>query len=269
MADVLKSGSAITFQVTPGSAGFPQTADSVSLAVVIGEETKWESVDPILWDDAVATGITFPGEATTITEWSAYANFIITFNGSTNSPLTTPVVIEAGDLLRVLENSFAVWSDVFMAARYMVNIMPFQLADEDQQKAALIQAYHNIGDVHVDFCPPHRRARYWPQDRMWDDTGIFESDLERIYSTRMLKEETWAKLRPDQKEKLMRAQIVEANFLLSGLTPEKQRLSGLLSHSAGESAHFYRTTKPLELPVCRATALALKGIISYVTRIAG
>lgn len=273
MADVLKSGSAITFQVTPGVGGYPETAHSVSLAVVIGEEVTWEDTTPILYETAIADGgVRFPGVASTITGWSAYSNFkvlILDESGATVGQVVTPVIIEAADMMRVLDNSFGTWPDLTMTSRYMVNILPFNMATEDEQKAALIQAYHNIGDVHVDFCPPHRRARYYPQNRMWDDTGIFESDLDRIYSTRMLKTETWAKLRPDQKEKLVRAQIIEANFLLSGLTPEKQRLSGLLSHSAGESAHFYRTTKPLELPVCRATALALKGIISYVTRIAG
>jgi hypothetical protein len=266
MADVLKSGSAITLQVTPGSAGFPQTADSVHLKVVIGGVTTWEDPTPILWADAIQ-GVTFPAAASTITGWNAYAKFIIAWDGGF---VTTPVIIEADDILRVLENSFGTWEDIELKSRYMVNMIMFNLASEDQQKAALIQAYHNIGDVHVDFCPPHRRARYQPQNRMWDEEGVFEnSGLHRVFSTRMLDEDQWLRVKDWQKDGLLKAQIIEANFLLSDQTPEKQRLAGLLSHSAGESAHFYRTTKPLELPVCRAAALALKGIISYVTRIAG
>jgi hypothetical protein len=262
MADVLLSGSALTLPLTLSG------ADKASLSVEIAGAVAWQSPDQI---DVTGATVTFPAEASAISGWSAFAVFVVELFAADVSIGTerTEVIIEAKDLLRVLDNSFGTWGDLSLQAKFMVDIVPFNLSPVDQQKAALIQAYHNIGDVHVDFCPPHRRARYWPQNRMWDDTGIFESDLEKIYSTRQLKTETWAKLHPDQKERLIRAQVIEANFLLSGNTPEKQRLAGLLSHSAGESAHFYRTVKPLELPVCRATALALKGIISYVTRIAG
>lgn len=262
MADVLKSGSALTLPLTDSE------ATEVSLTVEIAGAVAWLSPAPITIDGQT---VTFPAEASVISKTNAFAYFVVKYlkAGEVIKEDRHEVIIESQDLLRVLDNSFGTWGDLTLAARYMVNIVPFNLSDADQQKAALIQAYHNIGDVHVDFCPPHRRARYWPQNRMWDDTGIFESDLERIWSTRQLKPETWARIHQDKKDALIKAQLIEANFLLSGLTPEKQRLSGLLSHSAGESAHFYRTTKPLELPVCRATALALKGIISYVTRIAG
>lgn len=262
MADVLKSGSALTLPLAESE------ATAVSLSVEIAGAVVWSS--PSLINISGQT-VTFPAEASVIEKPNAFAYFVVSYvkAGETIREDRSEVIIESEDVLRVLDNSFGTWGDLSLAAHYMVNIVPFNLSDVGQQKAALIQAYHNIGDVHVDFCPPHRRARYWPQNRMWDDSGIFESDLERIWSTRQLKPETWAKIHQDKKDSLIKAQIIEANFLLSGLTPEKQRLSGLLSHSAGESAHFYRTTKPLELPVCRAAALALKGIISYVTRIAG
>lgn len=240
MADVLKSGSALTLPLTESE------ATQVSLTVEIAGVVAWLSSVPI---DIAGQTVTFPAEASAISNPNAFAYFVVKYlkDGEVIKEDRHEVIIESQDLLRVLDNSFGTWGDLSLAARYMVNIVPFNLSEPDQQKAALIQAYHNIGDVDVDF----------------------ESDLERIRSTRQLKPETWARIHQDKKDSLIKAQIIEANFLLSGLTPEKQRLSGLLSHSAGESAHFYRTTKPLELPVCRATALALKGIISYVTRIAG
>lgn len=262
MADVLKSGSALVLPLKQDTG-----ADSVSLSVEISGAVSWADATK----QPIAANVTFPAAASVISGWGSFAYFIVQYWNGDNLVSTerAEVIIEAAEALRVLDNSFATWGDLQFAANYMVDIHPFKFASESEQRAALIQAYHNIGDVQVDFCPPHRRARYWPQNRIWDDTGIFETDLDRIYSTRQLKEETWAKLKPIQKEKLIRAQIIEASFLLAGMTPEKQRLSGLLSHSAGESAHFYRTTKPLELPVCRAAALELKGVISYALRIGG
>lgn len=277
MAAVLKKGTAITFSVTPGENGFlSEPVHSFTKAVLVDGVVTWEDTTPVLWADALANGIVFPTGASssvdTDTKAVQYALFAIGFlnsQGDSVGQVHNSVVVESGDLLRVLENSFGTWPELAVTAAHMVSLKDFGYAPESEQKAALINAFHNIADVHVDFCPPHRRARWHSQSRMWDDTGVFESDIEKIYSTRQLTMETWAKLRPDHKEKLIRAQLVEANHLLSGQTPEKQRLSGLLSHSAGESTHFYRTTKPLELPVSRATALALKGIISYVVRISG
>lgn len=275
MASVINSGAAITFPVTPGQNSFPASAGSVSLAVVIGGVVVWEEPTKILWADAVTAGsLTFPAEASVITATSAYAYFTVRLWDVNDLPLMPaqvifPVIIEATDLLRVLDNSFGTWEELSLLARNMVSLKFYGFAAEDEQKAALINAYHNIADVHVDFCPPHSRRRWHSQSQMWDGEGVFEGALERIYSTRQLDDITWGGLPPMIKEKLMRAQLIEANFLLADQTPEKQRLSGLLSHSAGESAHFYRTLKPLELPVSRATALALKGIISYVVRIAG
>lgn len=271
MASVIKSGAAITFPLTAEQSSY-QGADSVTRSVVVGGVTVWEDQTKILWTDAVANGVPFPTEASVITASQEYAIFTIKVLDAQDAELVKfnyPVIIESDDLLRVLENSFGTWPELALLERNMVALKFYKFATEEEQKAALINAYHNIADVHVDFCPPHRRGRWHNQSRMWDDTGVFESELEKIYSTRMLTQETWAKLPDTTKEKLMRAQLIEADFLLADQTPEKQRLAGLLSHSAGESAHFYRTVKPLELPVCRAAALALKGIISYVTRIAG
>lgn len=270
MASVIKSGAAITFPVTTEQSSYQ--ADSVTRSVSIGGVTVWEDPTKILWTDAIANGVTFPAAASVIADAQAYAIFTIHVIDAVDAEMVKfnyPIIIESDDYLRVLENSFGTWPELALLERNMVSLKFYKFATEDEQKAALINAYHNIGDVHVDFCPPHRRGRWHNQSKMWDDTGVFESELEKIYSTRMLKPETWAKLTQDKKDKLMRAQLIEADFLLADQTPEKQRLAGLLSHSAGESAHFYRTVKPLELPVCRAAALALKGIISYVTRIAG
>lgn len=278
MAAVLKKGTAIVFPVTPGENGFSsEPVAAFTKAVLVDGVVTWENTTPVLWEDAVENGILFPTGASDSVDLSEkpvkYCLFAIGFLNSQGvligQTYNSVIVESAFDLLRPLENSFGTWAELATTAAHMVALKDFGYASEEDQKAALINAFHNIADVHVDFCPPHRRARWRPQSRMWDDTGVFESDIERIYSTRQLTAETWAKLRPDHKEKLIRAQLVEANFLLAGLTPEKQRLSGLLSHSAGESTHFYRTTKPLELPVSRATALALKGIISYVVRISG
>ena len=240
MASVIKSGAAITFPVTEGQSSYP--ADSVTRSVSIGGVTVWEDQTKILWADAIVSGVTFPAEASVIAEVQAYATFSIHALDVSDVELVKfnyPIIIESEDLLRPLENSFGTWPEIVLLERNMVSLKFYKFATEEEQKAALINAFHNIADVHVDFCPPHRRARWHSQSHMWDQEGVFEGDIERIYSTRQLTAETWAKLPAATKDKLMRAQLIEADFLLADMTPEKQRLAGLLSHSAGESAHFY------------------------------
>lgn len=287
-ANVIKSGNPITFAVVPGMNGMPATAHHLDLFVYDDkQEVVWLSgVSPVLWADAVASGVVFPGAASTITEGNAYRIFgyvIVSAEGVPLWKVYHEVIVESSNQLRPLENSFGTWGELILESRTIAGATAFAcctvMGVPDKPGpggegnaalvAAFINAYHNIGYVNVDFCPPRSRGRWISQSHMWDGEGIFESDIGRITSTRQLTQELWDKLKLDQRQKLIRAQVIEANFLLSGNTPEKQRLSGLLSHSAGESAHFYRTSKPLELPVCRATANALKGIITYVTRIGG
>lgn len=253
MAAVILSGTAITFSVTPGAGGFPDSASFVSMAVMIGGVQVWEDAAQIPWATALTDGVEFPAEASVIAEVNAFALYVIRFYDDLGTPLSpaqvfNEVIIESEDLLRPLENSFATWGELSLTARSMVGLRDYSYATESEQKAALINAYHTIGEVSVDFLSYSLR----------DVTAK---------STKELDADSWAMLSNQQKEKLIRAQLIEANFLLSGNTPEKQRLSGLLSHSAGESTHFYRTSKPLELPVSRATALAMKGIITYAFRI--
>lgn len=287
-ANVIKAGNPITFAVVPGQSGMPNSATTVHLEVFNEKrESVWHSETPLAWNAVTTNGATFPKEASAdVVEGSGYRIFgIFTLGdqGQETGKIFYEVIVESSNQLQPLVNSFASWGELIMVSRTLAGMTAFScctftgaadttgIGGEGNAPllAALINAYHNIGYVNVDFCPPRHRSRYHSQSHMWDHEGIFESDIDRVVSTRQLTPELWAKLRPDQREKLIRAQVIEANFLMSGNTPEKQRLAGLLSHSAGESAHFYRTSKPLELPVCRATANALKGIITYVARIGG
>lgn len=271
MATVIKSGSAIDFAVTPGSGGWPATAFSVSRSVIVDGVPVWSDPTPIAWADVTTAGVVnFPG--VNYNDPTTFALYTIEFNNEMGLPelrLYNEVIVEANDLLRPLVNSFGTWAEVSVAAHTMAQLRSYKYSTDADKKAALITAYHNIGDLQVDFNPPRRVGRYHDQSKFWDDTGLVATDLDRIHSTRQLTAETWAELKEEQRQKLLMAQIIEADYLLSDHTPEKQRLAGLLSHGAGETTHFYRTTKPLELPVCRAVALSLKGIISYVVRIGG
>lgn len=268
MVSVFKSGTAIVFPVEPGVGGFPSAAHSVLLSAQKGSDI-WNGPAPVLWADAVASGITFPAQVTTITEVRQFLVMTMTFLDDQQAivgTLSQEAIIESENLLRPGINSFGTWGDLLLQTAGMAGLVGFKISSREEQTAALINAYYNIGMLNVDFNRP-RRKRYLDQNRINEDGYWVSSELAAISSTTKLTSELFAELTEQQRHQLLTAQIIEADYLLSGYTPEKQRLDGLLSHSAGESAHFYRTVKPLELPVSRKTAGALKGIVSYAVRI--
>ena len=82
-------------------------------------------------------------------------------------------------------------------------------------------------------------------------------------STRELIDADIGLLQPKTYQRLLRAQVIEADDVLGGNPIEARRRLGLISDSAGESAHFFRTSKPLNLPCCRGAIDELRGIVSW------
>lgn len=149
------------------------------------------------------------------------------------------------DLVRG-SNSFADQGELNAAIQSVITAVELQNADQSDTDSALYNAYENLDQVTVEIILESQRE---PITRLGDLTSALideiESEQPRVY------------------RKLLRAQMIEANFLLGGNPIEDRRRSGLLSDSSGESAQFFRTTKPLILPICREAAAELRGIISF------
>jgi len=135
-------------------------------------------------------------------------------------------------------NSFASYAQALEELGNMPTVSMAQASTRTQLKRALLQSWANIGALTVDF----------------------ENDL---YSTSQFTDQELDLLTPFQQKQLLQAQIIEADFLLGGNPIEMRRRMGLMSDSAGESAHFMRPTKPVVLPVCRDAAFALTPYIRY------
>ena len=146
------------------------------------------------------------------------------------------------------ENSFETIDGLaeLIEASIVLNQLP--VLNEDQQISALSQAWQNIDALSVNI-----DALSGTVTRTGDLTASDLADLETN--------------QPRVFRALLSAQMLEADFLAGGNPVEQRRRDGMLSNSVGESAQFYRTSKPLVLPVCREAAVALRGIISYSTAI--
>ena len=259
MVSVVKAGTAIRFAIEPGVGGHPSTAHSVSVALTIaGVEVHRETLP---FAEATANGFMIPGSATRISGRRQFAVSLYEFldeNGGLIAAFTDEMVIESENLLTVGENSFASFQDLILESFDMIDINTFRDAPKEEQLAALITAYYNIGSMSVSLFR-HRDLA--------DPMSIEQGDLIKIVSTRLLTAQNIALLKPSVVKQLVRCQLAEADSILGGNPIERQRIMGLLSHAAGESTHFYRTSKPLELPISKRAAVELRGIINYAVRI--
>lgn len=259
MVSVVKAGTALRYAIEPGVGGQPMTADSIrTIATIAGVEIHQNTVP---YSVALVEGAVVPGSATLITGRRAFVTVTYEFldeQGALIAMLVEEIILESNNLLLPAENSFADYQELMLDSFDMTDLGTFRSATKEEQLAALITAYYNIGSMSVSFF--HHRD-------IDDQTSISPELLMKISSTRLLDAATLQALKPSIRLQLKRSQLAEAESLLGGNPIERQRVLGLLSHSAGESTHFYRTTKPLELPISKRAAVELRGIINYALRI--
>jgi len=157
--------------------------------------------------------------------------------------------IRSGEALVVGSNSFSTLPEMLVIASEMIHLKTFHYATKDDQISALTQAWNNLGQLPVRF-----------EDLRGTDS--FDKG-----STRELIDVDILNLAPKTYQRLLRAQVIEADDVLGGNPIEARRRAGLISDSAGESAHFFRSSKPLSLPCCRAAIDELRGIVNWGARI--
>ena len=259
MVSVVKSGTAINYAIEPGIGGHPTTADTITVAMSIdGVETYTNTVNFV---DAVNEGVVIPAAETVIAGRRSFAILTYTFKAAGDvfiAMSANELVIESENLLFPGENSFATYQQLTLESFDMTDLNTFRDATKDEQTAALITAYYNTGSMSVAF--------YSNRD-LSDPSSVGADELLRLTSTRKLTASQLLLLKPEVLKQLMRCQLAEADSILGGNPIERQRSLGLLSHSAGESTHFYRTTKPLELAISKRAAVELRGVINYAIRI--
>ena len=140
----------------------------------------------------------------------------------------------------------------FLALYHEMPQGPLARASDHYQTRALLSAYRNIDKLDLKFSGliyGERRITPLSHRRVSDFTK--EELLE-------LKNEA-----PRAYDQLARAQIIEADGILGAYPVEDRRRADIISDSSGESAKFFRTSLPPKLPVYRATAEQLKGLVDW------
>lgn len=229
-------------------AGLPVAVVSASYSLYDDEGAALQSDIAVdVSDDPDFVVITIPAAQNQVAgdDLRAFRKVELTYENNEGSQYKANVsyIIESANVLTVGINSFASYGQLAMQAQDYSELTVLHNASEKDQVSAFINAFYNIANLKVDF------------------------GLDDVYSTLDLGASGIASLSTEALTALKRAQVIEANAILGGNPVEDRRRMGLISDSAGESTHFFRTTKPLELPVSKATANALRGYISWRVRI--
>jgi hypothetical protein len=164
---------------------------------------------------------------------------------------------DSGSGLALLVNTFQTHIQALLAAQDLVNMSGWLAASEDQQIAALMEAYFRL-----------TRFAYlikWPE--YVDTQNIYLQDMHARITPQM-----WPVMTPTLfapypvqfRNALKKAQIVEANSILVTDPIGDKRRAGIQMEQVGESRIAFRVgVRPLDFGVCRDTLLCIKSYLDF------
>lgn len=238
----------LAFQDGEGETVVPIAA-SYTVADENGEEVVASTVIDVSGSPAT-TDITVTSLQNTIDAGSirGFRTLLMIFEDSAGNDYQQKVtyILEEANVMEPGTNAFARFEHFLMMLEEYPEFEQAKAATDRVLMMALINAYYNIGALRVEF--------------------PVEDELSDVHTTLDLGSGDLIAMTTATLNKLKRACLTEAESILGGNPVEDRRRMGLMSHSAGESAHFFRPTRPLDLPVSKATARALAPLVSYSLR---
>ena len=170
-------------------------------------------------------------------------------------PARIAYAVRGQELLTVPATSFQTAEEADLLATTLPNLGNWAGASPDLRRAALAQAYRNL----VRLAYRIRPVGDW-DDQVMFDFGNGDILVQPRFWPVMTSEE-WKKLPERFRLAMCRAQIVEANELLSTSGVADRRRSGLLSETIGESSMMFRSGKPLDLGIAGAALKEMTGFL--------
>lgn len=168
--------------------------------------------------------------------------------------------LEAEALLEVGVNSFTTYIHAIAHAAEIDALHDWNNATKRARMGALRRAAKSISQLA--FQIRQNNLTIHDEREATVVTNRLYSSPSGIFTIERLDADEFAALPDEFKQSLARAQVIEANALLAGISEEEEyRQKGVLSVSVGESKTFFRTIRPLTTPICRA---AMKELARYL-----
>jgi hypothetical protein len=178
-----------------------------------------------------------------------------------------PYGITQGDPLVVGVNSFQTYATALMTALQVPNTTGWDAATDDDRIAALMDARNHLCKLNYNLL--NSNVNYSQDQLAYLPEGVYQSQFIARNSLflfsgnlELLTPQQFTVLPQRFTSALNLAQIAEADFILGGDKTELDRQSGITLDAIGETKRMYRSTKPLELPVCKR---AMRYVSYFVT----
>ena len=162
--------------------------------------------------------------------------------------------LEKSEVLEVPTNSFQTLAGAEATAMNIPALDGWLAASSPMKVQALIEARHHLVRLR------YRTERSDPTQSLVDPS-FAASDFNLITLAE------WNVLPVEFRTALQRAQVAEANYLLSGGSTRDElrqlREDGLMSMTVGESSQMFRPGKPLKFAVCREAIDYIEKFLSW------
>lgn len=169
---------------------------------------------------------------------------------------TCNYVVQGDRELSVTENSFMSFGEAIMQSRVVANIEAWTGATEEQQFAALIEAFNRIIHIPLKYKVSSPLSRFDVMETCALTVSITRDHWEEIDLA------TFNAFPATFKKALKLAQIIEANEILSGDDISRRHRAGIISETVGESSMMLRGGA-VDFGASAATLRALAGFVSY------
>ncbi|PZR92256.1 MAG: hypothetical protein DI537_13800 [Stutzerimonas stutzeri] len=176
-------------------------------------------------------------------------------------------ILEAEQRLVPMTNTFMSYDAAEIAALDTPNTSGWNVATEDQRKAAMVEAFARITNIPMRYSPLTTTQQ---QSSGWD--RLVSSELN---SEHYIARDQWSEITPELfadlpshfRKALRRAQFIETNELLQGDNVAKKHRAGIVTETIGESSVTLRAGR-IDYGISQQTMAALAGYIHYNMRIA-
>jgi hypothetical protein len=267
----------------------PSTAVSVSFPLNEGEalQLRWRVLDEAqaVLQDWQAISVASPAPVSLTLTVTAGLNVLtppavrgmrsveleVTTDSGTQV-LTEEYLLQAATTLVVYTNTFLTYNQAVLLSRDFVltQTAGWNESEKPERESALISAFERILRM-----PVKSRADVKYQMDGSYDLPVLASGSPVTLNSRFAKAlgdldpTDLPRLEPKMLVALGRAQLLEASSLLSTDPVREARSNGLLSMTVGESSQFFRSVKPIDLPICPAAAEVLSPWIGRFRTIIG
>ena len=154
-------------------------------------------------------------------------------------------------------NSFQSFEEAMIESLSMPTLT-WDAFDETTKTTALLEAYRRITRLGFRFRDPNDFSRFESVSGIVEDGWVIAPPTWAV-----LDQEDWDDLPDAFKKALRRAQIVEANEMLTGNPVSDRRRDGLLSETVGESSMMFRSGRPIDMGLFTGTLNELRGYLDF------